>query len=226
MAGVPLAPTVEAILDAASFIPAGGIDQLMPIEFGVYAIGVKEGASLPEPFQSRLNERDTRVIYIGEAREQSLSKRFLGNELRARGNGTFFRSLSAVLGDRPPAGSRAGHARRPNYRFAPSDCDVIVEWISVNLEVGWALLAHGNVYAAEVALIRRHSPLLNLKDNPLALLELSALRDLYRRIAIGEVCIDYRYWCCRSFRGNIRNSFTGVVGSRTGAAALRRHTRA
>lgn len=178
MAGVPLGPTVEAIPDAASFIPAGGIDQLIPIEFGVYAIGVKEGASLPEPFQNRLNERDTRVTYIGEAREQSLSKRFLGNELRARGNGTFFRGLGAVLGDRPPAGSRAGHARRPNYRFAPSDRDVIVEWINVNLEVSWALLAHGNVYAAEVALIRRHSPLLNLKDNPRAARTQRAQRSL------------------------------------------------
>ncbi len=41
----------------------------------------------------------------------------LGNELRARGHGTFFRSLGAVLGYLPPKGSLKGKSNQNNYTF-------------------------------------------------------------------------------------------------------------
>lgn len=182
---MPLTPIVATLFDDASFKGAGEIDQLVPHEFGVYAIRLKASGRLPEPFQSLLDERDTLVIYIGQAQKQTLHKRLLGNELRGRGNGTFFRSLGAVLGYRPPAGSLAGRARLQNFRFSPTDRESIVEWINANLKVSWVGFTQAEVHAAEVALIRRHTPLLNIQHNPLVLPELTALRASCRRIAAG-----------------------------------------
>lgn len=173
------------LLADGSFRPAGEIDAVVPDEFGVYAIRLRSGAALPEPFQSLLDDRDTGLIYIGQAEKQTLLKRLLGNELRARGNGPFIRSIGAVLGYRPPFGSLAGRARVQNYRFAPADRIAIVEWINAHLEVSWATLPQAEVHAVEVALVREHTPLLNLQDNPRALPELKALRFECRTIAAG-----------------------------------------
>ncbi len=158
---------------------------MVPDEFGVYAIRLRGGATLPEPFQPLLDGRDTHLIYIGQAEKQTLHKRLLGNELRARGNGTFIRSIGAVLGYRPPFGSLAGRARIQNYRFAFAERAAIVEWVNANLEVSWAVLPQLEVHGVEVALIREHTPLLNLQDNPRALPELKALRAECRSIASG-----------------------------------------
>lgn len=173
------------MLEKCAFLSAREIDATVPDDFGVYAIRLRTGAELPEPFQSLLDQRDTRLIYIGQAEKQTLLKRLRANELRARGNGTFIRSIGAVLGFRPPFGSLAGRARVQNYRFAPADRIAIVEWINASLEVSWAVLPQAEVHGAEVALIREHKPLLNLQDNPRALPELSALRAECRTIAAG-----------------------------------------
>lgn len=172
-------------LDDRSFRSAGEIDAIVPDKFGVYAIRLRSGATLPEPFQTLLDDRETRLIYIGQAEKQTLRKRLLGNELRARGNGTFIRSIGAILGYRPPFGSLAGRARVQNYRFAFADQVAIVEWIDANLEVSWAVLPQHEVHGVEVGLIREHTPLFNLQDNPRALPELKALRVECRTIAAG-----------------------------------------
>jgi hypothetical protein len=177
--------TERASLLDGSYRSAGEIDAIVPNEFGVYAIRLRIGADLPEPFQTHLDARDTRLIYIGQAEKQTLLKRLLGNELRARGNGTFIRSTGAVLGYRPPFRSLAGRARDQNYHFASADRVAIVEWINSNLEVSWAVLPQHEVHGVEVALIRRHTPLLNLQDNPRALPELALLRAECRAIAAG-----------------------------------------
>ncbi|WNM27348.1 hypothetical protein RN607_14285 [Demequina capsici] len=174
-----------SLLDDSSFRPAGEIDAIVPNEFGVYAIRLRRGAGFPEPFQSLLAARVTRLLYIGQAEKQTLPKRLLGNELRARGNGTFLRSIGAVLGYRPVFGAMAGRARVQNYRFAPADRAAIVAWMNVNLEVSWSVLSQPTVHETEVALIREHTPLLNLQDNPRALPELEALRLECRAIAAG-----------------------------------------
>lgn len=173
------------LLDDGSFRPARGIDAIVPDEFGVYAIRLRSGAALPEPFQSFLDDRATRVIYVGQAEKQTLLKRLLGNEIRARGNGTFIRSIGAVLGYRPPFGSLAGRARVQNYSFAPTDRMAVVDWIDSSLDVSWSVLPQSEVHGVEVALIREHTPLLNLQDNPRALPELSSFRAECRAIAAG-----------------------------------------
>lgn len=171
------------LLEDGSFRAAGEIDADVPNEFGVYAIRLRAGSSLPEPFATHLASRRSRFIYIGKA--TSLAKRMLGNELRGRGHGTFFRSIGAVLGYRPPAGSLVGKANQYNFSFVAEDRTRIVAWINENLEVSWAVLPQADVREAEKTLILEHAPLLNLDGNPLALAELDALRIECRAIAAG-----------------------------------------
>lgn len=171
-----------ALLGSTNFRSADDIDAEVPDEFGLYAIRVRDVTTLPEPYRGVATARGASLIYIGEATGQTLAKRFLGNELRGRGHGTFFRSIGAVLGYRPPVGSLIGKGNQRNYRFSAEDTLAIVRWINVNLEVAWVAFEEG-VHAAEVALIRTHTPLLNLRDNPAAMLELSRLRAVCVQIA-------------------------------------------
>lgn len=173
-----------ALLDPRKFRSAHGIDDEVPDQFGLYAIRVREIDALPEPYRAIARERGSDLIYLGEATRRTLKKRFLGNELRGRGHGTFFRSLGAVLGYRPPAGSLIGKVNQRNYRFSAGDSAEVVKWINANLDVSWVAFEEG-VHVAEVALIRKTKPLLNLKDNPAALAELSELRAYCCAIAQG-----------------------------------------
>ena len=183
---------LDALLSDTSFRSAGAIDSAVPDDYGVYAIRLADGATLPEPFGLLLDQWDHRVIYIGQARQQTLCVRLLGNELRARGNGTFLRSLGAVLGYRPPQGSLAGQKRQQNYRFAPADRDAIVSWINNCLLVSWAVLSPDEVHTSEVELIKEHTPLMNLQDNPRALAELRTLRGLCRQIAASPPTVSQK----------------------------------
>lgn len=111
-----------------------------------------------------------------------MSIRFLSQELRARGHGTFFRSIGAVLGYRPLAGSLIGKGNIRNYKFAPEDNRAIIDWINTNLLANWVEFS-GAHEVEELALIKEHFPLLNLQGNPAALPELSTLRAECVRIA-------------------------------------------
>jgi hypothetical protein len=174
----------RALLDPDRFRSAREIDAQVPNRFGLYAIRVRSLDVIPEPYRAVAEQRESTLIYVGEATGQNLQQRFLRNELRGRGHGTFFRSIGAVLGYRPPVGSLVGKANQRNYRFSPADTAAIVEWINANLEVSWVAFEEG-VHVAEVALIRRHRPLLNLRDNPAALPQLSELRAYCCAIAQG-----------------------------------------
>lgn len=171
----------EALLKPRAFRPAGAIDLEVPDRPGLYAIRVRDRDSLPEPFRSHSELRGHDLLYVGIAR-QSLSLRFLGQELRARGHGTFFRSLGALLGYRPVAGSLICKVNTRNYAFASEDNRAIIGWINANLLVNWVEFSGAHM-VEESALIRKHLPLLNLQDNPAALPELSALRNECVRIA-------------------------------------------
>ena len=182
------APTVNELseLDAAlfeptAFRPAGTIDLKVPNRPGLYAIRIRDRSALPKPFRSHSEERGHDLLYVGIA-TQSLSRRFLGQELRAQGHGTFFRSIGALLGYRPLAGSLVGKGNTRNYKFAPADNRAIIDWINANLLVNWVELSGAHA-AEESSLIRKRLPLLNLQGNPAALPELSALRADCVRIA-------------------------------------------
>lgn len=183
--GVDSDAVEAALTDAAHFRSARGIDKDVPDLFGLYAIRVRDTALLPEPYRSIAEKRRSNLIYLGEATGQTLRSRFLRNEIRGRGHGTFFRSIGAVLGYRPPAGSLVGKSNQRNFRFSPADTAAIAEWINTNLELS-CVASDVGVHAAEVELIRKHTPLLNLRDNPAALPELSALRALCCQIAVAS----------------------------------------
>lgn len=111
-----------------------------------------------------------------------MNRRFLNQELRANGHGTFFRSIGAVLGHRPPKGSLTTKANKRNYKFSPTDEKKIIKWINDNLHVNWVDFS-GDFVTLETELIIKHRPLINLAKNPSALKELSDLRKICVQIA-------------------------------------------
>lgn len=171
----------QLLLAPASFRPAGSIDPDVPDLPGLYAIRINDVSMLPAPFSTALTQRGHDLVYLGIARI-SLRRRFLGQELRARGHGTFFRSMGAMLGHRPAPGSLSGKLNTRNYRFTPADNATIIEWINQNLSTNWVEFA-GAHQVEESGLIRRNLPLMNLQGNPAAMRELSVLRAECVRVA-------------------------------------------
>lgn len=157
------------------FKPAHVVDNLVPAgECGIYCIRINNKDSLPVPFKNIINNRSHNILYIGIA-EKCLKTRFLNQELRIKGHGTFIRSLGAILGFRPLQGSLSDNKNKRNYTFTKEDNQLIIEWINNNLNVNW-ILFRGDLRKAESSLINIYNPLLNISKNKLALTELSFLR--------------------------------------------------
>lgn len=116
----------KILMNEKNFKSAGSIDNLVPQNSGLYCIRISDINKLPKPFNTFLADRQHNIIYIGIATE-SLNKRFLNQELRANGHGTFFRSIGAVLGHRPPKGSLKTKANKRNYKFSPTDEQKIIK---------------------------------------------------------------------------------------------------
>ncbi len=174
---------VVKLLDIENFCSAGNIDQIVPGQPGIYAIRIKNIDNLPDTFSEALNKRGHNLIYIGIA-SKSLKERMLGNELRARGHGTLFRSLGAVLDYRPLKGSLKGKRNKKNYTFSGEDKEGIITWINRNLLVNWMCMDNG-LRELEKCLIVSQEPLLNIRDNRCKLPELEELRKKCRVIAAG-----------------------------------------
>ncbi|WP_338157334.1 GIY-YIG nuclease family protein [Porphyromonas gingivalis] len=81
-----------------------------------------------------MSERNHNILYFGIA--INLKQRLM-QELFAKGHGTFFRSLGALLGHRPEKGSLVGKKNQKNYRFPKRDEQKIAKWIIDNLAVNW-----------------------------------------------------------------------------------------
>jgi hypothetical protein len=171
----------KVLMDDNRFLSAGDIDHLVPHASGFYCIRINDVNKLPTPFNSYLTDRQHDIIYIGIATE-SLNKRFLNQELRANGHGTFFRSIGAMLGFLPLKGSLRLKKNKNNYRFLPCDEKKIIQWINEHLKVSWVEF-NGTFETLETELIKKHRPLVNLAKNPLTLRELSELRKKCVRIA-------------------------------------------
>lgn len=171
----------KRLMNKKLFKSVSTIDTLVPDYSGLYCIRINEPNKLPKPFNSHLKDRKHDIIYVGVA-TQSLSKRFLNQELRANGHGTFFRSIGAVLGYRPEKGSLMSKKNKRNYTFKESDELKIIEWINHNLKVNWVEY-DGSLEELETELIRNHLPLFNIAKNPSALNELKELRAECVRIA-------------------------------------------
>lgn len=166
--------SVNSLLNEKNFKPASSIDNLVPNKPGIYCIRISDSSKLPEEFRNALSERKHNILYIGIAK-RSLKARLFGQELRAKGHGTFFRSLGAMLGYLPPKGSLLNKINKRNYRFSKDDEHKIINWINMNLIVNW-IEFHGNVEDVESVLIPKYLPLLNLDMNPLRLDSIARLR--------------------------------------------------
>lgn len=172
---------VKMLMNEKNCKPAGAIDRLVPDRPGLYCIRVDKAESLPEPFAKHLKDRNHNIIYIGIA-TQSLYTRFLNQELRANGHGTFFRGIGAVLGYRPLKGSLVNKKNKNNYKFSAADEKMIIQWINTHLLVNWVEFS-GDFEATETMLVEKHLPLLNTSKNPAKLAELAELRKACRDIA-------------------------------------------
>ncbi|MDT0552115.1 GIY-YIG nuclease family protein [Urechidicola vernalis] len=174
---------VKVLMNEKNFKQASIIENSVPDSPGLYCIRISNPGTLVDSFSKVLKERDHNIVYIGIA-SKSLKKRFLGQELRAKGHGTFFRSLGAVLGYTPEKGSLIGKRNQNNYTFSQKNEAKIIHWINDNLIVNW-VATDNEINSIESGLIREYLPLLNIAGNPGALLELSKLRNNCKTIARG-----------------------------------------
>ncbi len=170
---------LKVLMNAKNFKPASKIDGEIPGVPGVYCLRIKDKACLSEPFSKVLEDRKHNIIYIGIA-SQSLNNR-LGQELRAKGHGTFFRSIGAVLGFTPEKGSLIGKKNQNNYKFSKINEQKIIKWINENLLVNWVQISEG-LNRIENDLLRANLPLFNIDGNPGSLSELTVSRNNCRRI--------------------------------------------
>ena len=154
-----------------------------PQSSGIYCIQIKDKNRLPERFNEILSERNHNILYFGIAK--NLKER-LEQELFAKGHGTFFRSLGALLGYRPEKGSLVGKKNQKNYRFPKRDEQKIIKWIINNLAVNWVELEEDALRSMEKCLIKKHLPLLNLSNNPAKIQIIEESREECIRIAKSE----------------------------------------
>lgn len=173
----------KTLINEKHFRNLSSISELNKMVKGVYCIRIKDASSLPTPFNTLLKERKHNIIYIGIAK-QDLRKR-LKQELHAKGHGTFFRSIGAILGFRPPKGSLMTMKNKRNYKFSKADQEQIIRWANQNLTVNWAETNY-NLEKIETKLIEQYLPLLNISKNPASLKELSELRSLCVQIANNQ----------------------------------------
>lgn len=176
----PLAQKV--LMNEKNFKSAGTIYSPWPDQPGIYCLRILQPKTLPTFFSEVLKTRNHNIIYIGIA-SKSLRKR-LNQELRAKGHGTFFRSLGAVLGYTPEKGSLVGKRNQNNYRFSKEAEKEIITWINENLLVNWVPI-EVDLNRIESQLLIENLPLLNIAGNPGALKELSVLRNRCKKIARG-----------------------------------------
>ena len=148
---------------------------------GLYVIRIKDTNELPIDFTKILQNRKHNILYIGIA-STSLRQRFWNQELHAKGHGTFFRSLGAMLGYLPERGSLNNYRNKNNYTFLECDKNKIIQWIGKNLYVNFVVLSN-NLDKIETDLIEANLPLININKNPQRCQLLIQLRNRCKAIA-------------------------------------------
>lgn len=169
------------LMSEEKYRKASDIDNIVPNTSGLYCIRISDIDKIPNPFNHFLSDRQHNIIYMGIAKK-SLRTRFLNQELRANGHGTFFRSIGAILGYRPLKGSLVAKKNKRNYKFSNTDEQKIINWINDNLVVNW-IEFNDDFDTLETSLIQKYKPLINISKNPSALKELSDLRKICVQIA-------------------------------------------
>ena len=164
----------KMLMNEKNFRSAAIVDSIIPDKPGLYCVRINDKSKLPPPFDKLLADRGHNIIYIGIA-STSLKRRFLGQELRAMGHGTFFRSMGAILGFRPAKGSLTNKLNKRNYTFTRTDELKVIEWINKHLAVNWVEIER-EFEKLETTLLNKYRPLVNISKNPSASNELTKLR--------------------------------------------------
>ena len=166
-----------------NFTSYGKLNEEILSSRGFYVIKLRCESILPISYQDELIERANSILYIGKAEGQSLRKR-LEQEILHKGAGTFFRSIGAVLGKRPPFESLKEKKNKKNYRFNERDNQFIIGWLLQNVEIAIEKF-EGDFNKEESKMIKKYAPLLNYTHNPLKSKQLERDRELCREIARG-----------------------------------------
>lgn len=179
------AEVIKMLSTTAELKSATEAESWVPSEPGLYSIFVDKPINFPQYISDYLSKRQTNIIYVGKAQKQILRDHVVKQDLRGKGNSTFFRGLGAVLGFRPPVGSLKNKTNKNNYTFRPRDRHKIVEWIDDHLFIRWLTM--------EPTCVKRHEPIainalrapFNSDHNPDAINQLADLRAECRRIAMS-----------------------------------------
>lgn len=147
---------------------------------GFYCIRLINNSNLPDRYQSILDKRDFKFIYIGKAEGENLRER-LGQELEHTRSSTFFRSIGCVLKYSPMKGHLIGKSNQNNFKFSETHTFEIIEWLRLNVEL--SIITYKVNFNIENELIEKYCPLLNYTHNPLRLEELIDDKDNCRKIA-------------------------------------------
>lgn len=183
--GKDISLLLKVLMNEKNFKAVNECEYDMPDVPGLYCVRLKDPKSLGNVFSNVLKEKNHNIIYIGIA-FKSLQRRFLNQELRAKGHGTFFRSLGAILGYQSEFGSLIGKSTQNNYKFSRKNEQDIIKWIDDNLMVNWVDVSE-DLNAIEDTLIKKHLPLLNIAGNPGALNNVRVLRNKCKEIARGDI---------------------------------------
>ena len=166
---------IEKKLIEGKFMSVPEAEYKIPNVPGLYCIKLKNGVELPEKFGTI---REDGIIYIGIA-SKSLKERLWEEELNHKRAATFFRSIGAMLGYLPPKGSLVGKSNTRNYRFNSYDTQLIKKWMKDSLLVNFVKVSDiTQLEKIEKDLIRKYTPLVNIKGNPCAS---EALKEARRR---------------------------------------------
>ena len=181
------AGTIRRLL-AATPVRASDADKAELGQPGMYAIFVDRAATLGPQLGNVLLQRKTCLLYIGVA-SKSLRIRLVKQDLRGKVRSTFFQSIGAVWGYRPPAASLNRASAR--YKFDASVTEEIADRIRNHLHVRWITDLRGvSLEEAERYALREHKPILNIRHNPSPSPELKKLRADCRRVARSAREVD------------------------------------
>lgn len=152
----------------------------IPTSAGLYAITIDDESILPDTFSTELKRRNHKLLYIGISKD-NLRTRLWKSELHCHKPATFFRSIGAILGFTPVAGSLQSSSR--NFKFSKEDQLLIEQWMADHLLVNF-IPYNSNIEDIEKQLIVNYKPIINLRDNPHKIHELEILRN--KCVTIGK----------------------------------------
>lgn len=174
---------MKVLINEKNFKSISECEQNIPDAPGLYAVRIKDPKALDTVFSNVLADRNHTLMYIGHA-SKSLRNQFFEQELRAKGHGTFFRTIGAVLGYVPEHGSLIGKSNQNNYKFSPEHEEEIILWIEEHWIFNW-IATDTDLKAVEAKLIKEHRPLLNISGNPGVINNVRMLRNKCKEIAQG-----------------------------------------